>query len=129
MAPALENEGANGGCAQPPFSRVPSYHVLNAAFDATHRWLADGVAPPIAPPIELKQLPAAAPTRRRLPTAAAVAAAAARDRAGRSCATRWAWRAAASVLPPVAAPIARNTGDNVGNVGARRTVAVNATAV
>ena len=54
----VENEGVNGGCAQPPFSRVPSYHVLNAAFDATHRWLADGVAPPSAPPIELKQLPA-----------------------------------------------------------------------
>src|SRR6185503_4493173 len=54
----IENEGVNGGCAQPPFSRVPSYHVLDAALDATHRWLADGVAPPTAPPIELKQLPA-----------------------------------------------------------------------
>jgi hypothetical protein len=56
----VENEGVHGGCAQPPFSRVPSYHVLNAAFDATHRWLADGVAPPSAPPIELKPLPASA---------------------------------------------------------------------
>src|SRR4029079_18773857 len=53
----LENEGPNGGCAQPPFSRVPSYHVLGAAFDAVHGCLTDGVLPPSAPPIELKQLP------------------------------------------------------------------------
>ena len=52
----VENEGVTGGCAQVPFSRVPSYHVLNAAFDATHRWLVDGVAPPMRHQIELKQL-------------------------------------------------------------------------
>jgi Alpha/beta hydrolase domain len=114
----LENEGPNGGCAQPPFSRVPSYQVLNAAFDATQRWLADGVAPPIAPPLELKQLPAAAPS-------AAPAADAGRGRGGRGAGPRWdivrdelGLARGGIRLAAMAAPIAKNTGDNVGNVGA-----------
>jgi len=115
-----ENEGPNGGCAQPPFSRVPSYQVLGAAFDATHRWLVDGVLPPIAPPIELKQLP---------PDAAASAPTVdpGRGRGGRGGAPvgpRWeivrdelGLARGGIRLAAVAAPIARNTGDNVGNVG------------
>jgi hypothetical protein len=109
-----ENEGVNGGCAQPPFSRVPSYHVLNAAFDATHRWLADGIAPPSAPPIELKALPAS-----NVPPAAD--AGRGRGPAG----PRWeivrdemGLARGGIRLAAVVAPIAKNTGDNVGNVGA-----------
>ena len=110
-----ENEGVNGGCAQPPFSRVPSYQVLNAAFDATHRWLAEGVAPPSAPPIELKQLaPSATP-----------AADAGRGRGGRGGGPSWeilrddlGLARGGIRLAAVAAPIAKNTGDNVGSVGA-----------
>ena len=108
----VENEGVNGGCAQPPFSRVPSYHVLNAAIDATHRWLADGVAPPSAPPIELKQLPASS-----LPPSAEIG----RGQTG----PRWeivrdemGLARGGIRLAAVAVPIAKNTGDNVGSVGA-----------
>jgi hypothetical protein len=113
----VENDGVNGGCAQPPFSRVPSYHVLNAAFDATQRWLAEGVEPPSAPPIELKQLPATAAN-------AAVAAETGRGRSG-AAGPRWeivrdenGLARGGIRLAAVAAPIAKNTGDNVGNVGA-----------
>jgi hypothetical protein len=110
----IENEGVNGGCAQPPFSRVPSYHVLDAAFDAVHRWLADGVAPPTAPPIELKQLPASS-----LPPNADA------GRGRGAAGPRWeivrdelGLARGGIRLAAVAVPTARNTGDNVGNVGA-----------
>src|SRR6185503_17894892 len=110
-----ENEGLNGGCAQPPFSRVPSYQVLNAAFDATHHWLADGVAPPMGPPIELKQLP----------PGATPAPDTGRGRGGRGGGPSWeivrdelGLARGGIRLAAVAAPIAKNTGDNVGNVGA-----------
>jgi hypothetical protein len=113
----VENEGVNGGCAQPPFSRVPSYHVLSAAFDATHRWLADGVAPPIAPAIELKQQPPSS-------SSAAPAPDAGRGRGG-PAGPRWeivrdemGLARGGIRLAAVAAPIAKNTGDNVGSVGA-----------
>jgi hypothetical protein len=115
----LENEGVNGGCAQPPFSRVPSYHVLNAAFDATHRWLADGVVPPSAPQIELKRLPpslTAPPAdsgRGRPPSPprgfGGPGWEIVRDEMGLA---RGGIRLAA-----VAAPIAKNSGDNVGSIG------------
>ena len=111
----IENEGVNGGCSQPPFSRVPSYHVLDAAFDATHRWLADGVAPPTAPPIELKQLP---------PSNLPPAPDAGRGRGG-PAGPRWeivrddVGLARGGIrLAAMAVPIAKNTGDNVGSVGA-----------
>jgi hypothetical protein len=111
----VENEGPNGGCAQPPFSRVPSYQVLNAAFDATQRWLADGIAPPMGAPIELKQLPASATP----------APDAGRGRGGRGAGPSWeivrdelGLARGGIRLAAVAAPIAKNTGDNVGNVGA-----------
>src|SRR6185503_11568841 len=100
---------------QPPFSRVPSYHVLDAALDATHRWLADGVAPPTAPPIELKQLPTS-----NVPPAID----AGRGRGG-PAGPRWeiirdemGLARGGIRLAAVAVPIAKNTGDNVGSVGA-----------
>jgi hypothetical protein len=87
--------------------------VLNAAFDATHRWLADGVAPPIAPPIELKPLPASS----------SAPADTSRGRGGAG--PRWeivrdemGLARGGIRLAAVAAPIAKNTGDNVGSVGA-----------
>jgi hypothetical protein len=111
----IENEGVNGGCAQPPFSRVPTYHVLDAAFDAIHRWLADGVAPPTAPPIELKQLP---------PSNLPPAPDACRGRGGPP-GPRWeivrddmGLARGGIRLAAMAVPIAKNTGDNVGSVGA-----------
>lgn len=110
-----ENEGMTGGCAQVPFSRVPSHHALNAAFDATHRWIADGVTPPVATPIELRQLPS---------TDAAPAADTGRGRGG-PAGPRWeivrdemGLARGGIRLAAVAAPIAQNTGDNVGSVGA-----------
>jgi alpha/beta hydrolase family protein len=113
-----ENEGSNGGCAQPPFSRVPSYHVLGAAFDALHRWLADGVLPPTAPPIELKPLP----------PDVTVAADAARGGARGPAGPRWdivrdelGLARGGIRLAAVAAPIARNTGDNVGSAAVSAT--------
>ena len=114
----IENEGVNGGCAQPPFSRVPTYHVLDAAFDAIHRWLADGVAPPTAPPIELKQLP---------PSNLPPAPDAGRGRGGPP-GPRWeivrdemGLARGGIRLAAMAVPIAKNTGDNVGSVGAAAT--------
>ena len=44
-------------CKNPPFSRIPEHYVLNALLDHTTRWLKDGMAPPMASHIELKQLP------------------------------------------------------------------------
>lgn len=109
-----ENEGSNGGCAQPPFSRVPSFHVLGAAFDATHRWLVDGVLPPAAPPIDLRPLP---------PPGVATPADPLQARGGVPAGPRWdivrdelGLARGGIRLAAVAAPIAKNTGDNVGNV-------------
>lgn len=36
-------------CDQPPFSRVQTYHVINAQYDLLSKWVHDGVAPPAAP--------------------------------------------------------------------------------
>lgn len=46
-------------CKDTPFSRIPEHYVLNALLDQTARWVKDGTPPPVAPPIELRQLPAA----------------------------------------------------------------------
>jgi len=88
--------------------------VLNAAIDATHRWLADGVAPSSAPPIELKQVPASS-----LPPSAEV------GRGRGPTGPRWeivrdemGLARGGIRLAAVAVPIAKNTGDNVGSVGA-----------
>ena len=94
---------------------MPSYHVLSAAFDATHRWLAEGVPPPTAPPIELKALPA-----EQAPGASPATGPAGRGAAG----PRWeivrddlGLARGGIRLAAIAAPVARYTGDNVGNVG------------
>src|SRR5205085_260537 len=39
-------------CDRAPYSHVPFYHVMNAAFDHLVRWVKDGTLPPTAPPIE-----------------------------------------------------------------------------
>jgi hypothetical protein len=44
--------GNSGGCDRPPYSHIPFHHVMNAAIDHLVRWVRDGVAPPVAPPIE-----------------------------------------------------------------------------
>ena len=46
-------------CRNPPFSRIPGYYVLNAVLDHTARWVKDGLPPPTATHIELRQLPPA----------------------------------------------------------------------
>ena len=119
-----ENEGPNGGCAQPPFSRVPSYHVLGAAFDAVHRWLVDGVLPPAAPSIELKQLPSDAGATADVARGRGGALGTGRGAAG----PRWdivrdelGLARGGIRLAAVAAPIAKNTGDNVGSAAATGT--------
>ena len=46
--------GATGGqCERPPYSHVPFYQVMNAAFDHLVRWVKDGTLPSPAPPIEI----------------------------------------------------------------------------
>jgi hypothetical protein len=44
--------GNTSPCDRPPYSHVPFYHVMNAAFDHLQRWVKDGTLPPGAPPIE-----------------------------------------------------------------------------
>ncbi|GAB3712690.1 alpha/beta hydrolase domain-containing protein [Nocardiopsis nanhaiensis] len=39
-------------CTEPPFSRVPLQHPLNASYDHLRDWAADGTLPPSAEPIE-----------------------------------------------------------------------------
>ncbi|GAA3747936.1 alpha/beta hydrolase domain-containing protein [Salinactinospora qingdaonensis] len=53
----VDNRDLPGGqpqynCAQPPFSRVPLHHVLNASYNHLSEWAEDGTAPPEADPIE-----------------------------------------------------------------------------
>ena len=44
--------GSASPCERPPYSHVPFYHAMNAAFDHLQRWVKDGTLPPSAPPIE-----------------------------------------------------------------------------
>ena len=46
------NMGAASPCERPPYSHVPFYHVMDAAFDHLQKWVKDGTLPPTAPPIE-----------------------------------------------------------------------------
>jgi hypothetical protein len=39
-------------CDRAPYSRVPFYQVMDAAFDHLVRWVKDGTLPPSAPPIQ-----------------------------------------------------------------------------
>ena len=43
--------GTTSPCDRPPYSHVPFYHVMDAAFDHLQRWVKDGTLPPSAPPI------------------------------------------------------------------------------
>jgi hypothetical protein len=53
-----------GGCDRPPYSHIPFHYVMNAAFDHLVRWVRDGVAPPVAPPIDTVWIgPPAVPKR------------------------------------------------------------------
>lgn len=48
--------GANTSpCDKAPYSHVPFYHVMNAAFDHLVRWVKDGTPPPSAPPIQTSE--------------------------------------------------------------------------
>jgi len=48
--------GANtSACDRAPYSHVPFYHVMDAAFDHLVRWVKDGTAPPAAPKIQTSE--------------------------------------------------------------------------
>jgi hypothetical protein len=78
-------------CDKPPLSRMPFYEVGNAAGDALVRWMTDGTAPPIGPPIEFAS------------TSPPVIA---RDALGLAL--------GGIRLPDIVAPLALNTGQNSG---------------
>ena len=42
-------------CDRAPYSHVPFYHVMNAAFDHLVRWVKDGTPPPSARPIQTSE--------------------------------------------------------------------------
>ena len=44
--------GTPSPCDRPPYSHVPFYQAMNAAFDHLQRWVKDGTLPPSALPIE-----------------------------------------------------------------------------
>jgi hypothetical protein len=53
-APARPMAAAGGSpCAEPPYSHVPFYQVMDSAFDHLQAWVKDGTLPPSAPPIEV----------------------------------------------------------------------------
>jgi hypothetical protein len=43
-------------CDRAPYSHVPFYHVMDAAFDHLVRWVKDGTPPPSAPPIQTTEV-------------------------------------------------------------------------
>jgi len=52
-SPPAGTIGTNtSACDRAPYSHVPFYHVMNAAFDHLVRWVKDGTLPPSAPRIE-----------------------------------------------------------------------------
>jgi hypothetical protein len=91
-APARAPAGGNP-CAQPPYSHVPFYQVMYAAFDHLQEWVKNGKMPPSAPPIEV--------------TAVGPPAVIARDKNGNSA-------AGGIRLAEVAVPTGVNTGENSG---------------
>ena len=86
---------AAGGspCAEPPYSHVPFYQVMDSAFDHLQAWVKDGTAPPSAPPIEV--------------TSVGPPAVIARDKNGNSA-------GGGIRLAEIAVPVAVNTGQNSG---------------
>ena len=43
-------------CELPPYSRVPFRHVMDAAFEHLVAWVRDDVPPPVAPPLQVRQM-------------------------------------------------------------------------
>lgn len=84
--------GANP-CEQPPYSHVPFYQVMDAAFDHLQKWVTDGTAPPSAPPIQVDSV--------------GPPAVIARDKAGNSV-------GGGIRLAEIAVPTGVNTGKNSG---------------
>ena len=80
-------------CERPPYSHVPFYQVMDAAFDHLQKWVKDGTLPPGAPPIEV--------------TSVGPPAVIARDKAGNAL-------AGGIRLAAVAVPTGVNTGQNSG---------------
>ena len=91
-APAPVARGGNP-CEQPPYSHVPFYQVMDAAFDHLQAWVKDGTLPPSAPPIEV--------------TSVGPPAVIARDKNGNSL-------AGGIRLAEIAVPTGVNTGQNSG---------------
>ncbi len=84
-------------CALPAFSRIPYHYAHDAAFDHMVRWVAHGIRPPAATPIEVT-----------CPAGASGPAVITRDALGN--AARGGVR-----LPQHAVPTAVNTGENTGS--------------
>lgn len=80
-------------CDRPPYSHVPFYQVMNAAFDHLNRWVKDGTLPPSSAPV-IEMAPG--------PPSGAV-----RDKAGNAL--------GGIRLSQHAIPTAVNTGQNSGN--------------
>jgi hypothetical protein len=80
-------------CDRPPYSHVPFYQVMDAAFDHLQKWVKDGTPPPTAPPIDV--------------TSAGPPAVIARDKAGNSL-------SGGIRLAEIAVPTGVNTGQNAG---------------
>jgi hypothetical protein len=55
-APPAVRSGNAGNCDKPSYSRVPFYHVFDAAIDRLVVWVKDGTAPPTAPGIEVSSV-------------------------------------------------------------------------
>lgn len=51
------------GCNRPALSRVPTYKVLNAAWEHLVKWMVDGTPPPTAPRLDLVSRSPAVPRR------------------------------------------------------------------
>jgi hypothetical protein len=85
---------AGSPCAQPPYSHVPFYQVMDAAFEHLQAWVKDGTPPPSAPPIDV--------------TSAGPPAVIARDKNGNSL-------AGGIRLAEIAVPTGVNTGENSGS--------------
>jgi hypothetical protein len=49
--------GNTSVCQLPPYSRIPTSHVANAAFDHLTSWIAYGIEPPTAPLLEVVSAP------------------------------------------------------------------------
>lgn len=92
-AQALALPTATSLCERPPYSHVPFYQVMDAAFEHLRKWVEDGTLPPTAPPIEV--------------TSAGPPGVIARDKVGNSL-------AGGIRLAEIAVPTSVNTGQNSG---------------